>query len=408
MVKFKTIYINIVFILVILLSVSLFHSSSIAAETSENGENDPYESVNRKIFDLNNNLDDNFFKPVARGWRKIPDIPRDNIANLASTAKTPVSLANAILQLDATSIGNILGRFLINMTFGLGGLFDVADTQSFGNVEEVDEDFGQTLAVWGVPDGPYVMLPIFGPSSVRDTFGIGVDTITNPLSFGYRMNGIGMEARLTGPVVRGVDLREQYLDYVDEIRESSLDYYATMRSLYRQKRRKEISNGGQIDDKNASFDGLLDDIYGDIAYADEEENLPETNDFEFENENVLQTDITENSEPQTIIENGNVAETDDVDTSVEKQTLAKIDSSQTTVNDDDKTPKSQTNKGNYNVKKQASAFSSSYKLLPSSSYRYTGIESPAFITPVAIPAIENYLPSSNYPAYNEPRGYYSN
>jgi phospholipid-binding lipoprotein MlaA len=77
------------------------------------------------------------FKPVARGWRKLPDIPRDNFANLASTAKTPVSLANAILQLDKESIGNILGRFLMNMTFGLGGLFDVAGTESFGGVKQI-------------------------------------------------------------------------------------------------------------------------------------------------------------------------------------------------------------------------------------------------------------------------------
>ena len=91
----------------------------------------------------------------------------------------------------------------------------------------------------GVPDGPYVMLPVFGPSSIRDSIGIGVDAITNPLSFAYRMNGIGLEARLSGPVV-SVSTREKYLDYVDEMRESSLDWYATMRSLYRQKEKKKF------------------------------------------------------------------------------------------------------------------------------------------------------------------------
>ena len=106
-------------------------------------------------------MDDYFFKPVAKGWRKIPDIPRKPLTNLATTAKTPISLANAILQLNKQSIGNIIGRFLINMTFGLGGLFDVASTDNFGNITEVEEDFGQTLAVWGVPDGPYVMLSNF-------------------------------------------------------------------------------------------------------------------------------------------------------------------------------------------------------------------------------------------------------
>ncbi len=212
--------------------------------------NDPFENANRKIFDFNNTLDDNFFVPIAKGWRKIPDIPRKPLSNLSTLAQTPISLANAVLQLNRESIGNILGRFLINMTFGLGGMFDVAGTQEFGNVPAVTEDFGQTLATWGVPDGPYVMLPIFGPSSVRDAFGMGVDTITNPLSFAYRMNGIGIEARLSGPVLRGVNQREKYLDYVEEMKASSLDFYATMRSLYRQKRKKDIS--GLLEDENAS------------------------------------------------------------------------------------------------------------------------------------------------------------
>ena len=216
---------------------------------SADSENDPFESTNRNIFKFNNVLDDNFFKPVAKGWRKIPDIPRKPLSNLASTAQAPISLANALLQLNRESIGNILGKFLINMTFGLGGMFDIAGTQEFGNMPTVTEDFGQTLATWGVPDGPYVMLPIFGPSSVRDSFGLGIDTVFNPLSFAYRMNNIGLEARLSGPTVRGVTTREKYLDYVDEMKSSSLDFYATMRSLYRQKRKKEIS--GELEESSS-------------------------------------------------------------------------------------------------------------------------------------------------------------
>ena len=93
------------------------------------------------------------------------------------------------------------------------------------------------------------MLPIFGPSSVRDSVGLGIDTVFNPLSFAYRMNNIGLEARLSGPTVRGVTTREKYLDYVDEMKASSLDFYATMRSLYRQKRKKEIS--GELEEKSS-------------------------------------------------------------------------------------------------------------------------------------------------------------
>ena len=224
-------------------------------------ENDPFEKVNRNIFDFNNTLDDNFFQPIAKGWRKLPDIPRKPLSNLATTAKTPVSLANAVLQLNRENIGNILARFLINMTFGLGGMFDMAGSEEFGSIPDVEEDFGQTLATWGVPDGPYVMLPIFGPSSIRDSIGLGIDAVFNPLSFGYRMNGIGIEARLSGPVVRGVTQREKYLDYVDEMKASSLDFYATMRSLYRQKRKKEIT--GHLEEENTSLNNLPVEEYND-------------------------------------------------------------------------------------------------------------------------------------------------
>ena len=251
--------------------ISAFISLNVKNAKAVENVNDPFESVNRNIFKFNNNLDDYFFKPVAKGWRKIPDIPRKPLTNLATTAKTPISLANAILQLNKQSIGNIIGRFLINMTFGLGGLFDVASTDAFGNMTEVEEDFGQTLAVWGVPDGPYVMLPIFGPSSVRDAFGLGVDTITNPLSFGYRMNGIGLEARLSGPVVRGVSTREKYLDYLDEMKEGSLDFYATMRSLYRQKRRKDIS--GELESKDLSLSMLPIEVYEDEEPKSDVKNI---------------------------------------------------------------------------------------------------------------------------------------
>ena len=260
--------------ILLILVISAFISLNVKNAQAVENVNDPFESVNRNIFKFNNNLDDYFFKPVAKGWRKIPDIPRKPLTNLATTAKTPISLANAILQLNKQSIGNIIGRFLINMTFGLGGLFDVASTDSFGNITEVEEDFGQTLAVWGVPDGPYVMLPIFGPSSVRDAFGLGVDTITNPLSFGYRMNGIGLEARLSGPVVRGVSTREKYLDYLDEMKEGSLDFYATMRSLYRQKRRKDIS--GELESKDLSLSMLPVEAYEDEELKSDVKNIVTT------------------------------------------------------------------------------------------------------------------------------------
>ena len=229
--------------------------------------NDPYESTNRAIFAFNEDLDELIFKPVARGWRKIPDFPRKNLSNLAETATAPLDIANSILQFDIESIRITLSRFLINMTFGVGGMYDVASTKEFGNIEKRNEDFGQTLATWGIKEGPYVMLPIFGPSNIRDAVGRGMDTIFNPVTFIFRMNNLGFESRLPQPVVSGVSTREKFMDYVDEIKESSLDFYATMRSLYRQKRIKDINNGKKkIQKINYSIPG-----YDDSSL--EEENL---------------------------------------------------------------------------------------------------------------------------------------
>ena len=218
---------------------------------AENGDNlDPFEQANRDIFEFNNGVDDYFFKPVARGWRKLPSFPKDNLANLAETAYAPLSLANAMLQFDTQGASVIIRRLLINLTFGIGGMYDVASTEEFGNIEKREEDFGQTLAVYGFSDGPYIMLPIFGPSNLRDSFGRVVDAIFNPISFAFRMQNIGLEGRLSQPVVAGIDKRETYLDYMEEIEESSLDYYATIKSLYMQKRKKDIRNGkGNIQSK---------------------------------------------------------------------------------------------------------------------------------------------------------------
>ena len=229
-------------------------SSEINDLSNETSAGDPFESTNRGIFLINEKLDDYLFKPVARGWREIPKFPRENLSNLAETAGAPLDIANAILQLDTESIRLTLSRFIINVTFGIGGMYDVASTEAFGKIEKRNEDFGQTLAVWGFSEGPYIMLPIFGPSNIRDTIGRGVDTLFNPVTFAYRMNGIGFESRLPQPVVSGASTREKYMDYIDEIKSSSLDFYATMRSLYGQQREKEILNGKKKKIKNINYD----------------------------------------------------------------------------------------------------------------------------------------------------------
>ena len=272
-------------IIIIIFGILLSGCASKNARVDiEDNNNDPYESTNRAIFAFNEDLDELIFKPVARGWRKIPEFPRKNLSNLADTATAPLDIANSILQFDIESIRITLSRFLINMTFGIGGMYDVASTEEFGNIEKRNEDFGQTLATWGINEGPYVMLPIFGPSNIRDAVGRGVDTIFNPVTFVFRMNNLGFEARLPQPVVSGVSTREKYMDYIDEIKESSLDFYATMRSLYRQKRTKDINNGKKKNQKiNYEIPGYNDSI--------EEENFEISVKNSIDNEKKKKSDI---------------------------------------------------------------------------------------------------------------------
>ena len=202
--------------------------------------NDPAEDVNRGIFEFNLALDRAILKPVAKGWKEMAPVPVQNgVHNFLSNLRAPVILLNDILQLDFERAMTTLTRFLINSTFGIFGLADAASEMGlpFHN-----EDFGQTLAVWGVEEGSYVMLPFFGPSNPRDTIGLVVDFFTDP--FNIVMDNTGNEwATPTDTGATAVDVRARYYDELEDLEKSSLDYYAAIRSLYRQRRASEIVNG---------------------------------------------------------------------------------------------------------------------------------------------------------------------
>lgn len=205
-----------------------------------NETNDPVEPTNRAVFELNLALDKVILKPIATAYRDFtPDPFQESIYNALNNLRTPVILANDLLQGELARGGVTLARFAINSTLGLAGLFDVASGLGF---EYHNEDFGQTLAVWGVPEGPYVMLPIFGPSNPRDTVGIVVDILLDPI-FWWSNNTDREFIPLTISGVRAVDARSRNIDLIDELERSSLDFYAAVRSLYRQRRIDEISNG---------------------------------------------------------------------------------------------------------------------------------------------------------------------
>lgn len=203
------------------------------------GENDPYEATNRQMFALNQKMDKYFAKPIAVAYTKVvPDPARDGIHNFLVNLNLPVTFANDVLQGEAHRAVDTVGRFVVNSTIGIGGLIDVA--QKTG-IPEHTSDFGETLAVYGVKEGPYLVLPVLGPSNPRDAFGYGVDIALDPGTWiTFRSSRFFMLGRTAAGII---DERAENLDTLDQLERSSVDLYATLRSLYRQHRQAEINHG---------------------------------------------------------------------------------------------------------------------------------------------------------------------
>jgi len=216
---------------------------------SNSGEiNDCFEKVNRGIFAFNQGLDKVIFKPLATGYRKLPQPIRSGASNALGNLGNVVTIPNNILQGQIKDAGVNTFRFVINTTLGIGGLFDVA---SYYGLEKRDkEDYGQTLGTWGVGEGCYFVLPVLGPTTVRDSVGslvnvMGGDawynvTIANDTQ--YFNEADYYLSRITS----GVDFRAKNLESFDSLEKTSLDLYASVRSLYLQDRRKKIQNIDEI------------------------------------------------------------------------------------------------------------------------------------------------------------------
>ena len=208
-------------------------------------ENDPLELFNRFAFSFNLALDTFIFKPSAATYRfLLPVEVRDSVRNALRNLSTPVVLANDLLQGELERAETTLVRFLVNSTVGLLGLFDVAADWGY---PYHDEDFGQTLAVHGVSEGFYLVLPIFGPSNPRDGIGILVDTFLDPLTY-VAHNNDAEEYLIARAGIAGIDLRSRNIEVLDDLKRDSIDFYARIRSLYRQSRANAISNGAAQDD----------------------------------------------------------------------------------------------------------------------------------------------------------------
>ncbi len=202
---------------------------------------DPWEEMNRATFEFNQTLDESFFEPIAKSYKEnIPNPVQNRVSDFSSNVGDVATLGNELAQFEIVSGANTLSRVLINSTIGLFGLFDVA---SEIGLEKTEEDFGQTLAVWGAPKGNYIVLPVFGPSVVRDTagrIGDGVQKVerTRPLTTAQKLGITGMQA---------LDTRVKLLPVTDLLKKAD-DPYIAMRSGYFQKRKFDIYNGDLPDE----------------------------------------------------------------------------------------------------------------------------------------------------------------
>jgi phospholipid-binding lipoprotein MlaA len=204
-------------------------------------EHDPAEPVNRAIFKVNVAADHAVMRPVAQAYADhVPEGVQKGIHNVVQNLKEPAVVVNDALQGNVNQAWQSVQRLAVNSTVGVAGIFDVASQLG---LPPHKADFGQTLAVWGVGEGPFVELPLLGPSNARDTVGTAVDMALNPLTF------VGGAPATYAGVATGsanvVDTRSQHLHALDELERNSLDYYATLRSVYRQHRDAEISAAKQ-------------------------------------------------------------------------------------------------------------------------------------------------------------------
>ena len=203
----------------------------------ERSPQDPWEPFNRSVFEFNEGLDAYVLKPVVAGYRFVlPEFVREGIYNFFSNYSDIYTALQNMLQGKPDFAFNDLMRVVVNTTFGLGGFIDMATP---GGLDKHKEDWGQTFGVWGIPSGPYVVLPFFGPSNVRDTFGTVADLETDYF-FKY-INPVGLRNSLTG--LRVVNARNTYYEAGDLLDGAAIDKYSFMRDAYIQRRQYQINEG---------------------------------------------------------------------------------------------------------------------------------------------------------------------
>lgn len=209
---------------------------------------DPYERTNRKIYTFNDTVDKATTKPLARGYQKVvPEGPRLCASNIFSNLGEPYTAVNNLLQGKPKAMFQDIGRLLLNSTLGIGGCIDVA---SQWGIPKHTEDFGQTLAVWGVPSGPYVVLPVLGPSTVRDALSKPVDFMANPIGY---ITHVPLRNSLQG--YKMLDTRTKLLEMTDTLEQSALDPYVMTRDAWLQRRLAQVKDEDGGYERSSPSDG---------------------------------------------------------------------------------------------------------------------------------------------------------
>ena len=205
---------------------------------------DCFEGLNRATFSLNQGLDKVIFKPVAKGYRKLPSPIRSGTSNALENISSLLTIPNNILQGEFKKAGINTGRFAVNTTVGILGVLDVATKMNFPEYKR--EDYGQTFGAWGIGAGCYVVLPVLGPSTVRDTFGSFINVLGGDPYYNMSVHGnnqyLDQDLYMTTKIISGIDFRAKNLETIDNLEKNSMDFYASVRSLYLQDRQQKIRN----------------------------------------------------------------------------------------------------------------------------------------------------------------------
>ena len=225
-----------------------------AAPKNERSPDDPWEPLNRQIHGFNTGLDKITLKPIAKAWQKVvPQWMRTGVGNFSENLRAPLHAINHFLQGKPKSGFKSTGRFLMNSTVGIGGLLDAATD---AGLEKEPEGFGQTFAVWGMPKGPYVVLPIFGPRTFSDALAIPLNWAADPLIW-YRNSSVRDKIYF----VRLIDVRQR-LFKAEQLIEGSADPYVAIREAYLQ-RREYLILDGEIPEDEDPYDDLFDEEFED-------------------------------------------------------------------------------------------------------------------------------------------------